>query len=412
MLTSVATPTDMPSTFARTMRSLQADGHRRSVLVLLVVAVLLGAWSVWFFAVRVGVYELSSAARLEVNQAVHPVEAQVAGRVVTIRLALGRQVRAGEILIQLDDETLRLQLAEERARLTALSAQLGPLRGELAAEEEATRKARVAGRAAVDESRAREREAAAAARFAGEQAKRLGKLEPGGLVAASDLERTRAEAEQRRSLANAARLSGDRVKWDQRLTASKSQAVLERLRRELAVAEGELATKRTTIARLEHEIEKHRIRAPVGGRLGEVVTLRAGAFVRQGDRLGTIVPEGKLRVVAQFLPEGALGRIQPGQRARLRLHGFPWTQFGTVAAQVATVASEVREGGVRVELAVRPDPASAIPLQHGLPGSVEVEVGRVTPAVLVLRAAGKLVGGEQPAGGGGEAGSGRAARAP
>jgi hypothetical protein len=37
------------------------------------------------------------------------------------------------------------------------------------------------------------------------------------------------------------------------------------------------------------------------------------------------------------------------------------------------------------------DGASPIPLQHGLPGTVKVQVERVAPAILVLWAAGKLL---------------------
>ena len=47
--------------------------------------------------------------------------------------------------------------------------------------------------------------------------------------------------------------------------------------------------------------------------------------------------------------------------------------------------SEVRDGQIRVELAFLTDPASPIPFQHGLPGTVEVEVERVSPAALVRR---------------------------
>jgi hypothetical protein len=102
------------------------------------------------------------------------------------------------------------------------------------------------------------------------------------------------------------------------------------------------------------------------------------------------IPPGMLKIMTDFLPPAALGRIQPGQPARLRLEGFPWTQYGAVSATVASVASEVRDGWVRVELAVHPDAAPPIPLQHGLPGTVEVEVDHVSPATLVLRTAGLL----------------------
>jgi membrane fusion protein (multidrug efflux system) len=76
----------------------------------------------------------------------------------------------------------------------------------------------------------------------------------------------------------------------------------------------------------------------------------------------------------------------------LRLDGFPWTQFGSLAATVTRVASEARDGQVRVELHLaspggRPD----IPMQHGLPGTVEIHVEEITPLVLIVRAAGRLV---------------------
>src|SRR5579864_9610177 len=97
-------------------------------------------------------------------------------------------------------------------------------------------------------------------------------------------------------------------------------------------------------------------------------------------------------VIAQFPPPAAFGRIRPGQPARLRLEGFPWAQYGTVTATVSRVAGEVRDGRVRVELLVNPQSASRIPLQHGMPGSVEVQVENVSPAALALRAAGQMIG--------------------
>lgn len=66
-------------------------------------------------------------------------------------------------------------------------------------------------------------------------------------------------------------------------------------------------------------------------------------------------------------------------------------QYGPVPATVARVASEVRDGRVRVEMTVDPSRNPRVPLQHGLPGSVEVLVERVTPAALILRTAGRMM---------------------
>ncbi len=111
----------------------------------------------------------------------------------------------------------------------------------------------------------------------------------------------------------------------------------------------------------------------------------------QMDERGTVAQRGELKVVAGF-PAAALGRVQPGQTARLHLDGFPGTQNEGIAATVATVTSAPQNGGVYVELAIQPDLAAAIRLQGGLMGAVEVEVERVSPATLVLRAVGQRVG--------------------
>jgi len=97
--------------------------------------------------------------------------------------------------------------------------------------------------------------------------------------------------------------------------------------------------------------------------------------------------------VANFDPPAALGRIRPGQHARLRLEGFPWAQYGSVSATITNVASEIRDGNIRVEMALDSNSDSRIPLQHGLPGSVEVEIETLSPANLVLRTAGSLLAG-------------------
>jgi membrane fusion protein (multidrug efflux system) len=64
---------------------------------------------------------------------------------------------------------------------------------------------------------------------------------------------------------------------------------------------------------------------------------------------------------------------------------------------VERIASEPREGAIRVELGLDPSANARIPLEHGLPGSVRIEIQRTTPAALVLRAIGGSEGAAAPA---------------
>lgn len=381
----------MPTPFTRCTRALNADGFTRSVWMILLLALLIGGWLAWFALANVALYEATDAARLEVDQAVHPVEVLIGGRVTATNLKVGREVKAGDVLVELETESQRLQLVEEQARIAALTAQLAALRGQFSAEQQVQTETREAAPVALDESRAKQEEAEAAARAAADEAKRYEKLRADGLVAEVEVVRTKSEAEKKRSAADALRIAITRQNKDQRATDSTQQVAIEQLKRDAAVIEGEIKTRQTITERLQHEITQRFVVAPASGKLGEVAELRVGQVVREGDKLGAVIPDGELKAIAEFPPSDSLGRIRKGQLARLRLDGFPWAEYGKVAAEVTSIASEPRSGKVRVELSVHPESAPAIRMQHGLPGKLEVEVERISPAALVLRSVGKML---------------------
>jgi len=379
----------VPGAFPRTLGSFGSDGYRRPAIWIAVALALLAAWTVWFVAAPVTVYEVSSTARLEVDRALHPLSAPADGVVISNSLALDRPVRMGDVLVELESKAERLQLDEERVRLAGIAPQLQSLREETAAEERALADARKEGQAALGEGRAQLDAAQTAARFSGEQLRSMERLKAEGQVAEIDYLRAKSEAEKNRAQAEALRLELERRERERSKQENERQARLGRLKGELSRIEGQAASSRAASERLENDIQRRLVRAPADGRVVEVTPFQPGSFLEAGDRIGAVLASGRLTIVASFPAAGALGRVRPGQRARLRLAGFPWMQYGTVPATVANVATEVRDGGVRVELDVLPDPASRIPLQHGLPGTVEVEVERLTPAALALRSLGR-----------------------
>jgi len=379
----VATP------FLHTLRSLKGDGFGASLVCLFLAGLLLAGWSAWFLMAPVSRYEVTEQARLEADMAAHLIQAPVSGQILKSHLLLDASVEAGQVLVELDAAREQLQLREEQARVNSLAPQMAELRNEAAAAEQAREREQDAGGAAVEESRARLEEAESMARQADRDAARLVQLHREGLIPQREIEQGQAEAERRRAAAASLRLVINRIEREHRTRDSERQAGLRRIEGEIQRLEGLKTTALASIERLRFEIERRVIRAPVSGRLGEVATLRSGGFLEEGSKLGAIIPSGSLRLIAEFAPPAALGRIRPGQPAKLRLHGFPWAQYGTISATVSSVASEIRDGRVRVELVAAPQAASLIPMQHGLPGTVEVEVDRLTPFEIALRAAGQ-----------------------
>ncbi len=381
----------MANNFSRTLRALRSDGPAGWLVQAVVAAVLLALWALWFFAGSVTVLAVSTSARAEVDRQVHPVEAPVAGRIARLEMELGAEVEAGQLLVELEVEEQQPRIDEQQARLTGIAGQLDALRQELSGSERALTQWMEARGADLAEARARYQEAEQAAEQAAVEAQRLEALQEKGLVAELELLRARSEAERSRSTAAALHASLRRLQLNQLSEETTRRAELDNLRRDTAQLEGEAAAITAAAAALREELERHRIRAPASGRLGEVSPLQAGAFVEEGDRLAAVVPSGRIRAVAEFAAADAVGRIRPGQTARLRLSGFPSTRYGAIPASVARVGSETRDGHIRVELDVTPVALSPVPLEHGLPGTVEVEVERLSPAALVLRTAGRLL---------------------
>jgi membrane fusion protein (multidrug efflux system) len=385
----------MATPFSRTLRSLEAEGTRPRRLVWAASALLL-AWGGWFGLARVTLYEVSDSARLEAPAASHPVAAVVPGRVTETRLALGRACAAGDVLLVLDAEPERLAAEEKRARARALGARREALGREARAEREALEAYRKAQAPALEEARAQASEAEARVRYAAENLAATERLWRTRAVAELDLLKSRAEADAARASAKALRSALARVELD-RLTAEHDRRTrLSRLEKEAVELEGEQASELAAARRLGHEVERRTVRAPIDGRVAEVREVRPGSVLAQAETVARVVPVGRPRAVA-FFPARALGRLRPGQAARLRLEGFPWTQYGSLPAAVSEVGQEASDGRVRVELALDAPAGTRVPLEHGVPGSAEVAVEEVSPAALVLRAVGGWLTGQRTA---------------
>lgn len=387
----------MATRFSRTTRSLAQDGGARALAAWAAAGLLLAAWFAWFLFGRVTLYEVSRQARLEVQQSAHPVAALVPSKVMRNTLVLGQEVRAGDLLLALDDGPERLKLKEEETRLQAVVPRVASMRKEIAALEQAAAREHAASLAAAEAAQFRTREATAAVDFARDNERRLQEESAIGGVAKVEALRARTEALKLGATRDALASEARRMETEAQARLLQQQAQVESLRRAMLALEGEASASQAAIARLRQDIDRHAVRAPVDGTVADVAALRAGAYVAAGQTLATVVPHGGLMIVADFPPAAVLGRIHPGQGATLRLDGFPWAQYGSIAATVTRVAGEVRDGLVRVEFAPEPAGARRFTLQHGLPGSIEVALEQVSPAQLLLREAGRLVSPAAPA---------------
>jgi multidrug resistance efflux pump len=375
--------------FSRSFQRLRADHGKSTLWIATTSGAALAAWIFWALFAEVSLYEVSSDARVELDGATYPIDSPFAGRIVATSLHTGQRVRRGDLLIEIDAMAQELQLHEVQVQARGLEPQITQLNAQIEAERSMRSEEDRAARLKAQEAESRIREAQIPADYAAKNLARIRVLRAENYVSVHELEKAESEASQLSAAASALKIAASRIPQDQAARNRERDVRIGRLQGEIATLEAQRDTLQAETARLNYEIERRRIRAPVDGLVGEAVNLRVGAVVADGDRLGSIVPAGRLLVVAHYPAQAAFGRIRAGQSATLRLEGFPWAEFGTVSATVADVGREVRDGKVRVELAPLPRSSFRGSLEHGMPGTLEVAVERLSPLNLTLRTAGQ-----------------------
>ncbi|HEY4244056.1 MAG TPA: HlyD family efflux transporter periplasmic adaptor subunit [Kofleriaceae bacterium] len=366
--------------------------------MLLVILVMLGVGGLvaWAVLARVPVVKVSSQARIEPHNAVYRIEPPSAGRVIRSMLNLDEDVKEGDLLIEFDTHAEQLELDQSQATEAGAEQELAVIRAQIANKKSEVAATGQVDEVAVREAQEREQEIAPRHKLAEERAELAAKSPTGSISEIEKLERT-TDVDSLGFAKQAQSLAVTRLRREQIVRGDTLTAQLLALQRDELKTDAQLRELKVTIDRLKYQIEKKHYRAPASGRLVDVAELGTGAFIADGQRLGTIVADdAEVRVRARF-PKEDVGMIQPGQIAQLKLDGYPWTIYGTVPARVTRVGTEpglvatpeAIPGTVRVELDIEQPADARIQLHHGMTATVEVEVARVSPVALLLRSIGE-----------------------
>lgn len=383
----------MSTPFSETTSALRGDGSTSISTALLVGLLVLGSIVTWASYAQVRVFEVSDSGRIESTGEVYRLTQGHRALLIESAGQLGDYVRRGDLLFAFDIREQRQRLEFLRGELERLPIERAKIAEQSQAWQSVVQAREKLVNASVRSVKTREQTAARLRDISGDELDELSGLAQQGAASRSSVrdlrrayEAAAGEVERQRSESDVLR-SRERVAIEE---VSARVASLEQLELE---TRGREAALRAEIRKIELEIERAQIRAPIDGRIGERATNAVGAWVESGSHLATLVPEGEVRCTAYFQPGTAIGRLATGQVATVRLDGFPWTQFGTVAAVVERVSRPSPEKAVEVVLRLDDNSAGEFPveLEHGMTASVEVEVERATPAELLLRAAGLIL---------------------
>jgi multidrug efflux pump subunit AcrA (membrane-fusion protein) len=319
--------------------------------------------------------EVTFIGTVEPDRAV-TVQAEVAGRVARADPREGERVVAGQtVLAELDRTPNELGLQEARAAATKARQEWDKLargyrREEIDEARQSVARAEARLRDLEAGARPQEREQARSALAEAEarrtslerEFRRMEQLADRGLVAAQERDRAWQAYEVARSQERAAREQVALVEAGTRpqqieVARAELRQVQERLRlleagprpEEIAQAEAEYRRAAFTVERLEDEIRRMRIVAPLTGFLVKK-RVEVGAWVRAGDPMADLIALDPVYVVGP-VSEREVGRLALGTRARVTLDAHPSRSFaGEVAHVVPQADAQSRSFPVKVRL--------------------------------------------------------------
>ena len=217
----------------------------------------------------------------------------------------GQQVRAGQLLVQLDDSDARAQAAKALAQLKAAEADLNAVRGGGTHEEVLTTQANLTKAQADRDAAQRNLEA-------------VRKLQQSGSASAGEV----TEAENRLQRANV-----ELQLLQQRKSGRYSTP-------EIARVQAQAAEARAAYQAAQDLLGRSNITAP---RAGTVYSLpvRQGSFVNAGDLIVQVADLTKMQVRA-FVDEPEIGKLAQNQRATITWDAVPGRSWEGVITRVPT----------------------------------------------------------------------------
>jgi HlyD family secretion protein len=377
----------------------------------------LSAWS-WWGNRRNGGDVISASGRIEVTEV--NVSSKLTGRIATLAVDEGTDVKQGQLIATLEGEELQAQLRQARASQQSAEAKLAQARITLRVEpitvQSQIHQAEAALRSAeervqllqagpriqeIEEGRANLKQAEARVEIARLTRDRYRALLTDGAVSTQDFDRTdtdlqaataalRATKERLGMLEEGSRLEDVRAARAERdraaaaLDAARASEATIRVReQEVRVAEAAVREAQANVNRLETQVAELQVFAPLDA---TVLTkaMEAGEVVAAGK---PVVLLGDLDHpwIKVYVPETSLGKIKLGTAARVFVDSFPQQPFQGMVSWISDQAEftpknvQTAEERVNLVYAVKVTIQNAQrKLKAGMPADAELLIGAGT----------------------------------
>ncbi len=227
------------------------------------------------------------------------ISAKVSGHVTLLSVSDNQRVRAGDVLLQLDDRDYRVRVDAAQASLEAARAAVDILDARYEQQQNI-----------IDQASAQLAAATAEQTRANKDLARSRSLVATNAASRQELDTRQADLDK--ALAQQASAEAQ-------LAEARHQRII--LRAEQAQAQAAVQQAQASLEAAQLDLEHTRITAPIDGLIGNRAA-RPGQYVRQGAALMALVPTDRVWIDANF-KETQIGSMRPGQRASITIDSFP-----------------------------------------------------------------------------------------
>ncbi|RTL51648.1 MAG: HlyD family secretion protein [Bradyrhizobiaceae bacterium] len=243
--------------------------------------------------------------------------AKVAGYISKIAAGDNSEVKAGDLLFQIDDGDYVIAVNNAKARIGTQEATI-----------ERIGKQALAQQSAVDQAKSQVASAQAAVERTQADFARQEELSAKGFASKATYDVSKAGRDQA-----VASLQGAQAQLD------AAQAQVDVINAQQAEAKGQLAELKTSLAKAERDLAFTTVRAPVDGVFSNRM-VNAGDYIQVGQRLANVVPLNDVYIDANF-KETQLGRIRPGQHVSISVDAVSGRTFDGVVESLAPASGSV-----------------------------------------------------------------------
>lgn len=361
------TPKQFEETALRglSIQDLEAPALARNLAWLLLVAVFFGLlvliWMPWQQNVR-GMGEVIAFSPLERRQ---EIESPIKGRLKAWYVQEGSQVKKGDLMVVVQDndpeyvsrlqrqrETLVNQISFNQSKVMAYELRVQDYAVALSATTASAQAKLESTRAKMDLEQRELQASEAGLLTARLNLERENALQEKGLSSQrsnelatltyqknlADVNKAKAKITSASFDIKQAQADKNKAEASSRAQINSAQASLEESRASLEKSHAELLKLETSLARQATQ----EVRAPRDGTILKLHTFSESVFVKEGEKLATLVPDTQERAVELYMNGNDVPLITAGREVRLQFEGWPALQFsGWPSAAVGTFGGEV-----------------------------------------------------------------------